>query len=388
MKEIHPNNQHPEFDNRPGAGHHPDGGHRPEKLWPIDKAKMEIIAVIRANGIRAITGPVLRHVLLHLADVVPVRLGELYDITLSEPKEGQQLEYDGEKWVNSDPLLSKLFDVLLDSQTNGQVLEWDAEKERWINADPRLSKLFDVLLGNPTKGQVLQWDGQKWVNADPVITGLFDSTVSSPEAGETLEYDGKNWKNAKPLLSKLFDVTISALENNNVLEYDSASGMWKNSSNFYTKAQIDEIIKNAISSVLRFQGTSSSQISDGSTTNPIVVNGKSVTVVQGDVVLYGNKEFVWTGSAWEELGDEASWALKTITITGTGYLTGGGNLSANRTIDLTQDAKTRIEHGESAYQTIVNGGGNKSYEEMTAAAYDSAIKSGGIKDGVLYVIIG
>ena len=54
--------------------------------------------------------------------------------------------------------------------------------------------------------------------------------------------------------------------------------------------------------------------------------------INGDVVLYGNKEYVWDGDSWIELGDEGSHALKTITITAGDGLTGGGTLEANRTI--------------------------------------------------------
>jgi len=56
----------------------------------------------------------------------------------------------------------------------------------------------------------------------------------------------------------------------------------------------------------------------------------------GDVVLVGTKEYVLNEvsgtKSWVELGDEGSHALKTITITGTNGLTGGGTLEANRTI--------------------------------------------------------
>lgn len=87
-----------------------------------------------------------------------------------------------------------------------------------------------------------------------------------------------------------------------------------------------------LSAAMKFLGTTTTAISDGSTTNPITISGSSVTATSGNVVLYGSKEFVWTGSLWEELGDEGSHALKSITITGTGALGGGGSLEANRTI--------------------------------------------------------
>ena len=59
----------------------------------------------------------------------------------------------------------------------------------------------------------------------------------------------------------------------------------------------------------------------------------------GDVVLVGGKEYVLAlngadnAKKWNELGDEGSHALKSITINGDGtYITGGGNLQANRTL--------------------------------------------------------
>lgn len=60
----------------------------------------------------------------------------------------------------------------------------------------------------------------------------------------------------------------------------------------------------------------------------------SGTFESGDVVnlTSSNKEYVYDGSDWRELGDEGSFAMKTITITAGNGLTGGGSLEANRTI--------------------------------------------------------
>lgn len=54
----------------------------------------------------------------------------------------------------------------------------------------------------------------------------------------------------------------------------------------------------------------------------------------GDVFLNTSthKEYVYDGTNWVELGDEGSYALKTVTITAGDLLTGGGTLEANRTI--------------------------------------------------------
>ena len=104
-----------------------------------------------------------------------------------------------------------------------------------------------------------------------------------------------------------------------------------------------------LSKVMNFLGSTTTSISNGSTTATISVGGSNVTVAKGDVVLSGNKEFVWDGSAWSELGDQGSHALKSIKIEGTGYLTGGGTLEANRTIDVASDVKTKIDNGATAY---------------------------------------
>jgi hypothetical protein len=54
----------------------------------------------------------------------------------------------------------------------------------------------------------------------------------------------------------------------------------------------------------------------------------------GDVISYNGREFAYNGTSWIELGDESSFALKTVTITAGTGLSGGGTLAANRTINL------------------------------------------------------
>lgn len=65
-------------------------------------------------------------------------------------------------------------------------------------------------------------------------------------------------------------------------------------------------LKTAVAGGVHFIGVTTTAISDGSTTSSIAISGKSsnVTATTGDVVLYGTKEYIWTGSAWKELGDQ------------------------------------------------------------------------------------
>ncbi len=104
-----------------------------------------------------------------------------------------------------------------------------------------------------------------------------------------------------------------------------------------------------LSGAMTFVGVTITAISQGSTQNEIGLDDSTTyTAKKGDVVIYGNKEFVWVGSKWQELGDEQSFALKSVTVTGTGYLTGGGNLEANRTIDIATSVRTKIDNGDAA----------------------------------------
>ena len=51
-----------------------------------------------------------------------------------------------------------------------------------------------------------------------------------------------------------------------------------------------------------FIGTTTTAITDGATTNPITVDGKSYTAVKGDIIIYDGTEFIFDGSAWQSFG--------------------------------------------------------------------------------------
>ena len=55
-------------------------------------------------------------------------------------------------------------------------------------------------------------------------------------------------------------------------------------------------------------GVTTTAITDGSTTNPVTIDGESVTATNGDIVTYQSKEFIWTQPSggtgkWQEFGD-------------------------------------------------------------------------------------
>ena len=65
---------------------------------------------------------------------------------------------------------------------------------------------------------------------------------------------------------------------------------------------IDDL-KKAISGGVHYIGVTTSELVDGGTTNPITVDSKSYTAVAGDLVSKGNKEFIFDGTTWHEVGD-------------------------------------------------------------------------------------
>lgn len=57
-----------------------------------------------------------------------------------------------------------------------------------------------------------------------------------------------------------------------------------------------------LSKFTKFLGVTTTAISDGSTTSTIVIDGGPVVAETGNIVTYGNAEFIWNGSAWQEFG--------------------------------------------------------------------------------------
>lgn len=92
----------------------------------------------------------------------------------------------------------------------------------------------------------------------------------------------------------------------------------------------DEVAK--LSNATHWLGVTTTAISDGSTTNPITIGGKSVTAVSGDIVQTSSRaEFIFNGTAWQELGTSVG-TLKAFAYADTGSVTikpkGSNNASA------------------------------------------------------------
>ena len=96
---------------------------------------------------------------------------------------------------------------------------------------------------------------------------------------------------------------------------------------------------------------------------------------KGDVVLYKTKEYVFNGTKFIELGDEGSYALKTISITGTDGLTGGGTLEESSTISLSEATKASLAKADTALQAA-----DKTALEKLIS--DEATRATGVESGL------
>lgn len=86
----------------------------------------------------------------------------------------------------------------------------------------------------------------------------------------------------------------------------------------------------AVSGAMKYLGTTTTAISDGSATNPVTIGGKSVNAGAGNVVIYGNSEFVWSDaeSKWREFGSTGSLKALAFKDEASGSYTPAGTVSA------------------------------------------------------------
>lgn len=88
-----------------------------------------------------------------------------------------------------------------------------------------------------------------------------------------------------------------------------------------------EDIKNAVSGGVNFIGSTTTALTDGSTTNPITISSRSVTVLKGNLVTYGDSEFLWDGAKWIFFGDFGSLGALAFKDAASGSFTPSGSVS-------------------------------------------------------------
>lgn len=108
-------------------------------------------------------------------------------------------------------------------------------------------------------------------------------------------------------------------------------------------------IEQRISGGMHYLGITSTELEDGDTTATIAIGGNNKTMAStdaGDMVIYGDKEFIWNGTAWQLFGSPSLDDL-----TGVGDLAYADTASGTVTITGDITATTSIPSGKSANYT-------------------------------------
>lgn len=130
-------------------------------------------------------------------------------------------------------------------------------------------------------------------------------------------------------------------------------------STYYLK---DEEVRELISDIekyTKYLGVTTTALTDGATTNPIMINGESVTAESGNIATYNSKEFIFNGTAWQEFGDLSGLGALAYKNSASGSYTPAGSVSqptftgTSKTVTVTGTAA-----GSVAITTADNTDGN------------------------------
>ena len=106
----------------------------------------------------------------------------------------------------------------------------------------------------------------------------------------------------------------------------------------------DAVARQGIAGGIQFRGFTSTTITDGSTTTQYVVDGETKTAANGDMVISGNKEFVFSteDNKWHELGDTTDLGDLAYKDTASGSVTPTGTVSTPTISVSTAGATTTV----------------------------------------------
>ena len=150
---------------------------------------------------------------------------------------------------------------------------------------------------SPTPGSI------NLVTSDGISTALSNKQNKILVDG-ILEGDGTGNISAADTLSGSFlnlDTSINEYSQNNPV---TSAAVY----NFVTSSL------GSLSGAMHFKGTTTTTMTDGRTTAAVTINGSSYTPEAGDVVIYSDSEYIWTGSAWERLGRDSSFKVQQSTV--------------------------------------------------------------------------
>lgn len=155
-----------------------------------------------------------------------------------------------------------------------------------------------------TTGGAITWDGTKFsiTSTTAIDASISGSAGSVALSGVTGADDLK---------------AIEALSGTSGFLKKTAANTWSLDTNTYLtsstgvtsiagKTGAVTLADLGLSNAMHFAGTTTTVMSDGLATANVTINNSTYTPKNGDVVLYSDSEYVWTGSTWERLGRDSS----------------------------------------------------------------------------------
>lgn len=94
-----------------------------------------------------------------------------------------------------------------------------------------------------------------------------------------------------------------------------------------TARELIASIETSITGAMSYVGVTTTALTDGSTTATIVIDGNNHTAKAGDVAIYAEKEYVWSGSKWNEFGSTGSLKALAFKDSASGSYTPAGSVS-------------------------------------------------------------
>ena len=92
-----------------------------------------------------------------------------------------------------------------------------------------------------------------------------------------------------------------------------------------------------IDKAIIWRGVTTTEITDGSSTNPVVIDGSSYTAKSGDMVTYNSTEFVFNGTVWQEFGAASTIFTETLTAGDTTITITDSQIAVGSMVDIYTD---------------------------------------------------
>lgn len=224
--------------------------------------------------------------------------GTIDETTGWQPGAVVSFTYDGTNWLRDQGYNTNTTYTIKDtySDTDGNPISGKGVKAALETLD--VSNITDNLSASKTITALSETDGKIAATASNIQIAESQVTNLTTDLGNKMPKSGGTFTG---------NVDFSS-EKTLTVNTPTADG------HAATKKYVDDKTA-ALTGALHLIGSTSTVITDGDTTSTLTPKttgslSKTTGFEAGDVVLYSDKEFVWTGAAWELLGEEGSYALK------------------------------------------------------------------------------